>query len=199
MNKKFLVYNIEVFLIFFSTIACGSVQRYHCKFDSNSMSAFDKMVEVYALNSDQRAVFTDYFGNERDAGKTHDEGNIIVTVYEDFNTRKYHADHIYRSYQSYRLLKIDMSSSPVIFDYGHAYHDTVEGFEKAYQMPHTEKNFNAINRHPEILKYIPPKEHEQHISFGFWRGEEYDCGEPLNYFEYKIKKAVTLLLAILSA
>ena len=189
IRKNLLIYNTGIFLIFFSTIACGSAQRYHCKFLTSV--GFDKMVEVYVLNSGQRAVFTDYFGDEKDTGKTYDEGHVIVTVYEDFNARKHPPDHSYRSYQSYRLLKIDMSSSPVMFDYGYVYvyHDTVEG---------TEKNFNAINHHPEILKYIPPKEHEQHMSVGFWRGFEHDCGEPLNYFEYKIQKFITLLLAILS-
>ena len=198
MRKNFLIYNTGIFLIFFNTIAYGSAQRYHCKFPGSDISAFDKMVEVYAVNSNKRTIFTDYFG-ERDPVNTHDEGNIIVTVYEDLNARKYNNSYSYRSYQTYLLFKIDMSSSPVIFYYGYAYHDTVEGFERAYQMPYTEKNFNAVNRNPEILKYIPPKEHEQHMSFGFWRTERYDCGEPLNYFEYKIRKAITLLMAILSA
>ena len=194
MKKNLLIYNIGIFLICFCTTACGSVQRYHCKFD---ISMFDKMVEVHMLNSDQRAVFTNYFG-KKDPIKTYDEGHIIVTVYEDLNARKYHSDHSRRFYQEYLLLKIDTSSSPVIFLYGYAYHDTIKGFERGYKKAYTDKNFNAINRHPEILKYIPPKEHEQHISFGFWR-QEYDCGESLNYFEYKIRKAINLLIIFLSA
>ena len=181
-------YKIGIPLILFSTIACSSDQRYHCRDpDSMSISALDKMVEVYNVESDQRVVFTYYFGHEKDKFiKTFDKDNVIVTTYKDRFSDK-----------SYELFKIDMSSSPVTFNYGYGYHISVEGFESMYQMPYTEKNFNSVNLNPEIINYIPPKENEQLMSIGFWR-EDYDCGKPVNLVEYKIKAILTTLLSILA-
>ena len=189
MWKWLNLYKIGIPLILLSTTACSSDRRYHCRFDSNNMSSFDKMVEVYKrdIESDQRVVWTYYFDDERGKHiKTSDKDNVVVTTYWD------------QPHKTYRLFKIDMSSSPVTFNYGFAYHNSIKEFESMYQMPYTEENFNSINLHPEIVKYIPPKENEQHISYGFWR-KEYDCGRPLFFIEYLIKIMLNGLLAGLSA
>ena len=184
---KFLnFYKIAIPLILLSTTACSSDQRYHCKLSNLSrITAFDIMAEVYKSESGQRVVFTDFFGDEKDKFiQTSDKDNVIVTTYKESSPKKHPA---------YRLFKIDMSSSPVIFNYGFAYHNSIERFERRFQLPYTEKNFNSKNLNPEIVNYIPPKEQEQHISFGFWR-EDYDCGKPLNLVTFKIKKMLNKFL-----
>ena len=192
--RKFLnLYKIGIPLILLSSTACSANRSYHCRFpDSNSsISDFDKIVEVYYFKPDQRAVFTYYFDDERDQfSKTSDKDDVIVTAYEE------HRPYL-PTLKAYRVLKVDMSSSPVTFNYGYGYHASVETFESMYQIPYTEKNFNSINSHPEVINYIPPKEHEQHISFGFWK-KDYDCGKPLTFIGYIVRTLLIGLLAGLS-
>lgn len=178
-----------LFLCFSSGIACGSDQSYHCKFplSKHNLSSFDKMIRVYSNDSGQRVLVTGYFGDKTFI-KTIDLGDTIISIYEDRTTRKYNPSYELRSYQLFYVKQIDMSSEPVRFNYGYAYHDNIKYFEKLYRVLYTEQNFKAINRSPEIIQYLPAKEHADHISWAFWSGDPYPCEGPLNFFENRVKR-----------
>ena len=181
---------IKPLILLLSLFGCdsSSLENYHCRFPLSNydLSSFDKMVQV-SLKPSGRVVYTDYF-REMPMVKTHDLENKIVTVYEDRTGRKYNPSYVYRFYQNFVVYQVDLSSGQTRFGYGYAYHDDIKAFERIYRKPYTEDNFKKINRNPEILKYIPEKEkeQEQHISFGFWSGDTYDCEGPLSHFKNRL-------------
>ena len=166
--------------------ACGANYYYCYHNKSIGMSAFDRPFVLTPSSSGR--VIKQSFESYKFV-RTFDEKERVTTVFER-NSNHYKN----RNQRHFYLYHFDLKNKT--FRISSGYYLRPENFYKDYHQPYTVENARAINRNPDLARYLPQKDSRQ-ISLTYYKPTIYEC-DSLTFLEYKIKFSGFMILSVLS-